>query len=163
MANDLRTGRRQAGDLSTDALRIGVAWRELRRGATMQRLRELYGNELELGQVDALDLLVQAGPSRMNELADALRVDASTATRTVDRLEAAGMVERGPDPDDARAVQVRLAAKGAAVHAGIVDRRRALLERILVDFDSDERAQLADLLGRLVAGVDEAVRAATDV
>ena len=146
---------------ATDEARIGVAWRELRRGASMLRLRELlYGDALDLGQVDALDLMVQHGTCRMSELADALRVDASTATRAVGRLVHAGLVERTPEPVDARAVRVGLTASGVAVHREMVERRRLLFERVLAGFDPVERAQLARLLERLVSGVDNAVREA---
>ena len=124
----------------------------------MTRFREmLYGDEFEMGQVDALDLLVQHGTSRMRDLADALRVDASTATRSVNRLVEAGMVERLPDPDDARAVLVRLSARGREAHAEMSERRRLLFDRVFVSFQPDELAQLADLLERLVAGVDVVV------
>ena len=129
----------------------------------MQRLRDLmYGEQLELGQVDALDLLVQTGSCRMNRLADALRVDASTATRTVNRLSAAGLVERVADADDARAVRVQLTAEGARVQEEVAERRGALFDRILTGFSPTEKAQLADLLERLVAGVDGAVEEALD-
>ena len=145
----------------TDDQRIGVAWRELRRGASMQRLRDLfYGEQFELAQVDALDLLVQQGECRMSELADALRVDASTATRTVGRLVKAGLVERVADRNDARAVRVQVTADGATVQAAIAERRRVLFDRILEGFSTRERGQLADLLERLVAGVDAAVAGA---
>ena len=147
----------------TDGQRIGVAWRELRRGASMIRFRELlYGPDIEIGQVDALDLLVQHGPSRMRDLADALRVDASTATRTVARLADAGLVERVPDPDDARGVRVRLSAEGEELHAVMGERRRLLFDRVLGGFEPDELSTLADLLERLVAGVDAAVAARVD-
>jgi DNA-binding MarR family transcriptional regulator len=141
-----------------DQQRVGEAWRELRRGASMIRFRELlYGDELEMGQVDALDLLVQNGTSRMRELADALRVDASTATRTVNRLVDAGLVERVADPDDARGVRVRISRRGADVHATMAERRRRMFDDVLGGFDPDELAQFAELLERLVAAVDEAV------
>ena len=138
--------------------RIGVAWRDLRRGASMMRFRELLsGPDVEIGQVDALDLLVQHGPSRMRDLADALAAGASTATRTVARLADAGLVERVPDPDDARGVRVRLSAEGERLHAVMGERRRQLFERVLVGFEPEELTTLAGLLERLVAGVDAAV------
>lgn len=153
MPTDLRPVR-------TDEHRVGVAWRELRRGASMMRFRELlYGDELEMGQVDALDLLVQHGTSRMRDLADALRVDASTATRTVNRLVRAGLVERVPDPDDARGVRVRISDRGEELQAALAERRLHLLEQVLAGFAPDELAQLADLLERLVEGVDATVAA----
>ena len=82
------------------ALHIGTAWKELRRGAAMSILRDhMFGagkDALEPGQVDTLDLLVQQPAWRMSDLADALRVDPSTATRAVQRLERSGLAERCP-------------------------------------------------------------------
>ena len=90
---------KKASDLATSELavlfRVGAAWRELRRGASMQAFRPMVYGEgdeaLDLGQVDVLDLLVFHGSARMGELAEALRVDASTATRAVNRLVDAGL------------------------------------------------------------------------
>lgn len=147
--------------LARDRLRVGEAWRELRRGASMARFRELlYGDELEMGQVDALDALVQHGPSRMRDLAAALRVDASTATRMVARLADQGLVEREPDPEDARSVRVRMSAHGDAVHATMSERRRRLFADVLAVFEPDELHELAGLLERLVDAVDAAVAGA---
>ena len=144
-----------------DALRIGHAWRELRRGASMTRLKERFRSEqaIELGQLDALDLLVGRGPGgvRMRELADALRVDASTATRAVDRLVEAGRAERATDPADGRRVLVRASDKGEALHADVAEGRQRMLERMLQGFTPDERAQLADLMERFVHALDELV------
>ncbi len=150
-----------ADALSRDRLRVGEAWRELRRGASMARFRELlYGDELEMGQVDALDALAQHGPCRMRELAVALRVDASTATRMVARLADQGLVEREPDPDDARSVRVRMSAHGEAAHATMSERRRHLFADVLAVFEPDELRALAGLLERLVDAVDAAVAGA---
>ena len=73
------------------ARRIARAWRELRRGASAARLRSHLlgpdGPHLEQGQLDALEILASRSDGwRMSEFADALRVDASTATRAVERL-----------------------------------------------------------------------------
>ena len=60
------------------AVRIGLAWREIRRGASTAGLREyLYGSgddAIEQGQMDSLDLLATQPSWRMSELAEALRV-----------------------------------------------------------------------------------------
>lgn len=151
--------------VADDARRIGVAWRELRRGASMQTLRELIHGPgtgaLELAQADALELLVQQGPLRMRELADGLRVDASTATRTVDRLVRAGLAERRSGGDDARVVVVRPTRLGRARHARSAARARALLTDVLAEFDDHERHQLAELMERLVRSVDVVVTRTT--
>jgi DNA-binding MarR family transcriptional regulator len=138
--------------------RIGVAWRELRRGASMAGLRAfLFGegpDALDLGQIDTLDLLAQAESWRMRDLAAALRVDASTATRAVDRLVSAGLAERTRPSADARAVAVALTPLGRDRHDTVMARRRIAMDRILEGFATEERAVLADLLERLVAGLD---------
>ena len=81
------------------AIRIGTAWKELRRGAAMVAVRDYFfaadEDSLEPGQMDTLDLLAQQPAWRMSELAEALRVDPSTATRAVQRLVRAGLAERG--------------------------------------------------------------------
>ena len=61
------------------AVRIGLAWREMRRGASAAGLRDwMYRTDtedgVEQGQMDSLDLLASQPSWRMSELADALRV-----------------------------------------------------------------------------------------
>ncbi len=57
------------------------------------------------------------GPNgtRLSDLAEQAQVTKQTATALVDRLEAAGYVERVPDPTDGRARLVRLTAKAEAL------------------------------------------------
>lgn len=57
------------------------------------------------------------GPNgtRLSDLAEQAQVTKQTATALVDRLEAAGWVERVPDPRDGRARLVRLTAKADAL------------------------------------------------
>ena len=161
-AMDVRA--REQVDLSIDeerelALRIGTAWKELRRGAAMSLLREhMFGagkNSLEPGQVDTLDLLAQQHEWRMSDLADALRVDPSTATRAVQRLERAGLAERHPSPEDGRVVMVSATDLGLRRHDAIAARRRESMATILGEFTVDERRDLADLMTRLVESLDQ--------
>jgi DNA-binding MarR family transcriptional regulator len=140
------------------ALRIGSAWKELRRGAAMSTVRDwFYGtgdDALELGQVDTLDLLAAEDSWRMTDLADALRVDPSTATRAVQRLVRAGLAERRQSDEDGRVVMVSATAAGRARHEAVAGRRRKAMETMLAEFDDAERQQLADLLERFVAALD---------
>ena len=154
---------KRASDLAV-LFRIGAAWRELRRGASMQAFRPIVYGEgdeaLDLGQVDALDMLVFHGSVRMGELAEALRVDASTATRAVNRLVDAGLASRERSDGDGRVMVVVLTEHGKEVHRAMMVRRRDALEGILADLNPEERQQLATLLERFIDGLDSYV--ATD-
>jgi DNA-binding MarR family transcriptional regulator len=140
-------------------LRIGSAWKELRRGAAMLSLRDhLFGagdDALEAGQYDTLEALVQRPSWRMSELADALRVDPSSATRAVQRLTRAGLAERQPFRDDGRVVLVAATATGRQRFDAIARYRRAFMSQVLSTFDGDERRSLASMLERLVGAVDQ--------
>ena len=61
-------------------------------------------------------VMQRIGPdgTRLTELAAAAQVTKQTASFLVDQLERAGYVRRTPDPTDARARLVRVAARGAA-------------------------------------------------
>jgi DNA-binding MarR family transcriptional regulator len=138
--------------------RIFVAWRELRRGAGMASLRDvLYGtgdDALDPAQVDALELLLERGTWRMSDLAAALYIDASTATRTIDRLVLGGLAVRQPATDDARGIVVSATATGRRQCVRIRRGRQVLVREFMEEFDEDERERLARLMQRLVSGVN---------
>lgn len=142
-------------------VRIGLAWRELRRGASTAALREyLYGSDtesIEQGQMDTLDLLALQPAWRMSELADALRVEPSTATRAVQRLVNAGLAVRRPSAEDGRVVQVEITEAGQAVYEAVAARRAELFTHILKSYRRAELPVLADMLERFVGAVDDFV------
>jgi DNA-binding MarR family transcriptional regulator len=90
----------------------------------------------------------------MGELGTALRVDPSTATRSVAPLVEAGLVVRTTDPADGRRVLVRLTPKGRARLAKAVKRGQSLWEQLLEDFSHREREQFIEFIERLVATID---------
>jgi DNA-binding MarR family transcriptional regulator len=143
---------REIYDLAT---RIGLAWRELRRGASTASVRDyLYGqgsDALEMGQMDTLDLLANGEPWRMSE---ALRVEPSTATRAVQRLVNGGLAERRPNADDGRVVHVIITPAGLAAHREVAGRRVELLGYIVTQFRRQELRDFAEMLERFVSSVD---------
>jgi len=143
------------------ALRVGLAWIELRRGAAMSALRDqLFGSgddALEQGQMDTLDLLAHQPGWRMSELADALRVDPSTATRAVQRLVRSGLAGRSAGEGDGRVVMVTITPAGTARHAEVAERRGRLMAHLMGAYAPDERVLLAEMLERFVASVDDFV------
>lgn len=143
------------------AVRIGLAWIEIRRGAGASALRDhLFGtgeDAIEQGQMDTLDLLAQQPSWRMSELAEALRVDPSTATRAVQRLVGAGLADRKASDDDGRVVIVSITRAGRRRWKEVAQRRAEVLSHILGWFEPHERALLADFFERFVASVDDFV------
>ncbi len=143
------------------ARRVGMSWRDLRRGAAMSLLRDrLFGTDLdalEPGQVDTLELIVQQPEWRMSELADALRVDPSTATRAVQRMVALGLAERQTSRDDGRVVMVSATPAGRQWHDRLLAKRRVIMGRLLGEFSPDERIVFAEMLERFVGALDELV------
>ena len=161
MSTQSRTPRgREVYDL---AVRIGLAWREIRRGASTGPLREfLYGDaddSLEHGQADTLEMLARRESWRMSELAEALRVEPSTATRAVQRLERTGLAERRPSTEDGRVVEVQLTTKGREIIDQLGRRRVELFTHILRSYSLDELPQFAEMLERFVHSVDDFVAA----
>jgi DNA-binding MarR family transcriptional regulator len=138
--------------------RAALSVRELRRATAMPRFRDaIFGelNVLDIAQHDALEVVVTLEGARMGEVAQALRIDRSTATRSVARLEALGLVERRPDRADGRSVVAVATDAGRDLLDRLRGRAVLTLEALYGRFDDDELATLAELLERLVAGIDE--------
>lgn len=143
--------------------RVGLAWREIRRGAAATRIKDLFygvdGDEegLDLALADALTVLCQQGPLRMGELAEALRITPASTTRAVTCLADKGYAVRVKATDDQRSILVSATDAGHARYALIATRVSDGLSQILSAFDDDEREQLAGYLDRFVASVDRYV------
>ncbi len=89
---------------------------------------------LSFPQSFALQQLNPEGrPESMRALAQCLQVDPSAITGLVDRLEAKGLVERQPDPEDRRVKALVLTPRGKRVRSHlrrIVEEPPASLSRI---------------------------------
>ena len=147
-------------DMYELAVRIGASWVQIRRGAggsLRDYLLGAGGDGLEQGQMDSLDLLARQPSWRMSDLAEALRIDPSTATRAVQRLVGAGLAVRCPNGDDGRVVMVEISEAGRARHAAVNARRGELMAHMLGAFTAEERPIVADVLERFVAAIDEFV------
>jgi DNA-binding MarR family transcriptional regulator len=115
--------------------------------------------QLDLGQMDTLDLLVQHGEWTMHEFAMALCIEPSTATRAIARLVDAGLAERSTHRTDKRMTVVRASQDGRAMQKRLAMRRLSAVGEALDGFDSGDRRRLADLLERFIAGLDTVVLA----
>lgn len=95
------------------------------------------------------------GSLRLKELADLLRIAPRSATEVVDQLEAKKLVERTADPQDRRAVLIRLTGSGKVLRGRVEQSRRQQANEYFARLESEERNELARLLG-VLAGTEPA-------
>lgn len=118
----------------------------LHKSVAAQLLRD---TGLRPGQELVLMTLWEAGPQRLVDLVQTLDSDAPTMTRSIARLEKAGLVTRSRSPLDGRAVIVRATDASLSLRPQ-VDAAWATLEQLTVGKASAERqAQLLDALREL--------------
>lgn len=102
-----------------------------------------------------LATIARSGAIRLSELASALQVDTSVASRHVASLMEAGYIERTVDPSDGRAQLLRLSREGEQATRTMRDAQTEWLRRALRDWD-DTRAQLvADALAELAQHISK--------
>ncbi|MER0247298.1 MarR family transcriptional regulator [Streptomyces sp. HSW2009] len=94
--------------------------------------------------------LARLGPQSAARLADEVGIDRSGASRYADRLETAGLIERGPDPHDGRATLLSLTAKGRTTVAGLRDALTRHLEDRIADWPEGQAQALIDGIHLLI-------------
>lgn len=94
--------------------------------------------------LSALSVIVFGGPISLGRLAEAERVRPPTMTRTVQSLEAAGLIRREADPEDGRVVRLSATPRGRRTLHSARERRVAALAR---DLESLSPQQLRMLEG----------------
>jgi DNA-binding MarR family transcriptional regulator len=118
-----------------------------------ERMRQHYASRadefgLTTTQAHALRELTR-GPLPMGELAARMSCDASNVTGVSDRLEARGLVERGPSPGDRRVKVLTLTGEGRALHHQLW-RRLMQQSPVAHGLDEHEQRTLRKLLHKLV-------------
>lgn len=121
------------------------------------------GRPIELTKVVACLTIAEhatAGPT-VADLAAAMYLDPSTASRLLSELAAEDLIARRSDPLDRRRTVVELKDAGR----GVVERSRAVresaIQRLLSDWDEADITTLASLLERFVATYDARAAAVT--
>jgi DNA-binding MarR family transcriptional regulator len=151
--------RTQRPDLDVEPLQVLSRISRLAKHLDIARRGAFANHDLESWEFDVLSALRRQGPPFQltpGALVRATLVTSGTMTNRIDRLAAAGLVRREPDPTDKRGVLVTLTRQGEGrVDAALADLLRS--ERVLLAaLDDTERAQLADLMRTLLAPFDAA-------
>jgi DNA-binding MarR family transcriptional regulator len=106
------------------------------------------------GQYFLLEALREEDSLTTGELARRMHVEVPTAVRMTQRMEAAGLLARAPDPADRRRVRISLTRKGRKAAAEVPRMLDRVAEYALRDFSAAERRQLVALLERVRANLD---------
>ena len=150
---------RERPDLDVSPLEVLSRVSRLARHLDLARGQAFDAHRLETWEFDVLAALRRSGaPYELSpgRLLQQTLVTSGTMTNRIDRLAAARLVERRPDPHDRRGVIVRLTEAGRTrVDAALTD--LLVQEReILAGLGPAERTALADMLRMLVVPFDRA-------
>lgn len=140
--------------LRRDAEALQAALAELIRVYQVRDRDRICCHDISVTQCHALEALAERGPLRSQALAEALRLDKSTVTRVVDALVRKGYAERLSDPDDARAIQLRITASGRGLHRRINEDLVAQQEALLGDLEPEVRAHATTVIRRLARAAE---------
>jgi DNA-binding MarR family transcriptional regulator len=151
--------RRERPDLDVSPLEVLSRVTRLARHLDRARGEAFSHHGLENWEFDVLAALRRSGaPYELSpgRLLQQTLVTSGTMTNRIDRLAAARLVERHPDPSDRRGVIVRLTEAGRAkVDAALTD-LLAQEREILAGLAPEEQATLAALLRTVVSPFDHA-------
>jgi DNA-binding MarR family transcriptional regulator len=110
-------------------------------------------NSMDRAAYLLLSKLDQAGPTGVKALAAGMGIDSSTVTRQVAPLVDSGLVDRSADPDDGRAVVLRLSPRGSTRLDEVRASRRKLITLLTTDWTEEERETFRSLLTRFNGAV----------
>jgi len=151
--------RRERPDLDVAPLEVLSRVSRLARHLDLARRQAFEAHDLEPWEFDVLAALRREGPPYAlspGRLLQVTLVTSGTMTNRIDRLEAKGLVERVPDPNDGRSVQVVLSGVGRARVDDALTDLLAHERAILAALPADEQLRLADLLRSLTLPFDKA-------
>lgn len=108
---------------------------------------------LTRAQWRATKMLYHREGMRQNELAEALEMEPIAVGRVIDRLQAAGFVERRPDPRDRRAWRLYVTPQANEVIDDMEQLARELRRESTEGIDYDELKHALDVIERIKANL----------
>lgn len=103
-----------------------------------------------LGQCHAIIEIGTAQEISLNELADILKLDNSTMSRTVNNLVDQQLIVRETDPQDRRYIKMKLTDKGVGVFWSIENNMNIYFASLLKDIPEEKHEQVIESLMLLV-------------
>jgi MarR family transcriptional regulator, 2-MHQ and catechol-resistance regulon repressor len=131
------------------ALKLYVVLSRARTAVARRADADIARHGLSTGEFAILEALYHKGPLLLGELQRKILVSSGGVTYLVDRLEAAGLVERRECPEDRRSRYGALTEKGAALMAEIFPAHAEAIEAATSGLTTEEKLQAIELLKRL--------------
>ncbi len=105
-------------------------------------------------QYSVLRLLLEDGQQTANALSSHMGVTPGNLTGVIDRLEAAGLVQRERDPQDRRCITLSLTEAGSGKARSIIPSTRGRVERLFAALNPEELEAFRSSLKKLEAALD---------
>lgn len=111
--------------------------------------QKVSGLGLTAAQAMVMRFLFDRDKLTSSELGSRTELDSATMTGILDRLEAAGLIERRPNPSDRRAILVHLTPKGRKTGEELAVLMKESNREFLQSFEAEDEKSLRTLLGRI--------------
>ncbi len=123
-------------------------------GRYNRTLRDSLGAEgLTVPKARALAILSVIDGLKVNELAVYAVVEQSTLSRSLDAMEAEGLIRRSVGEEDSRARHIHLTEEGRALNARMWPHMSAAYEQMFAGVEPDERDALVRTLQKMLRNV----------
>lgn len=117
---------------------------------------------VRVGQNLVIDALVADDGLPPGELAQRLRVTTPTIVKMATRMEAAGLLTRRRDEEDARLVRLYLTDRARSLHGLVEDELRRLEERATAGLTAEEGRHLQSALAKIIRNLERSAPAADE-
>jgi DNA-binding MarR family transcriptional regulator len=150
---------RERPDLDLAAMGTALRLNQLMNAALRGAEALVTPHGITVGEFDVLAALRRAGAGTVltpTTLARVAMISPAGMTNRLNRLEAAGLIVRRPDPDDRRGSLVQLTATGHETADRAVEDLVAAENQLFAELSATERQRLDRVLDKLIDRLDRA-------
>ncbi|MCX5680879.1 MAG: MarR family transcriptional regulator [Candidatus Omnitrophica bacterium] len=122
---------------------------QIMRGVTRHENNYLSQGKITLPQYSILRYLFNEGENAMSSVAEVLSVSKPSATGTIDRLIAQGLVSRRHDEKDRRIVWITITARGKKVVSDVLKQKQKTMVKIFGSLSSADRVRHLQLFEQI--------------
>ena len=116
------------------------------------------GDSVTLPQLRVLTLATSVGSLSNSQVATALGVHISNASRICERLVQAGFLSRRDSPSDRRQVELTITERGSALITAVTRHRESVFAQVLDQLPQDQRSAVTQALASFAAAAEPVLR-----